>query len=422
MHRDHKGYRLAFPHDNAYYDIPLVTFSLDDLLNVIVTFPIFIVPLDHQPFKLFEIETVPVPIPDLDPTAHSFSEVVIHKPYFAATESSYIQLREPELFRCKVVEHEFFCEETFMVKHSHHHTCESSLCFNCSTDLVSSSCSFTFFHNRSVTSSVLDGGHTLVLANVQLEHSPTCDPKHLPVIPTGSYILTSGDILCNCTLQSDLAYLPSDIGACPDTVGPYTFLEQPNLAFETIFKDLLNLTKSPAVHPEPSLAHTFHSCSAPLCPFPINLTFPHNISTFISSLHEAHSLFSSDFSSSFTANEDSTAIFSKMYLKHLAEVCKLIKDTHDEKFLPPHYTELLAIISIALTLLNALLIAKIFKDHRKLQTLTATLTLFKAAHSLQPTMAPLIQPISQVLCYDPIIWGTLTFLSTLSVTIIIYQQ
>ena len=54
----------------------------------------------------------------------------VDKPYIAASDSSYIQLRDTELFRCKVIQGEYFCEESFMVKHTHHHTCKSAIFFN----------------------------------------------------------------------------------------------------------------------------------------------------------------------------------------------------------------------------------------------------------------------------------------------------
>ena len=55
----------------------LATFSLDEFHNLVVTFPIFIVPLDHCPFPLYELETVPVPIDDQDDHASSFLEVIV---------------------------------------------------------------------------------------------------------------------------------------------------------------------------------------------------------------------------------------------------------------------------------------------------------------------------------------------------------
>ena len=204
LHKDHHSYKLAFPHESTYYDMKLATFSLDKYFNLIVTFPIFIVPYNHQPLSLYEIETVPIPIKDQDQEASSFSELMVQKPYFVASDSSYIQLRNPKLFHCKKVQEEYFCEETFMVKHTHHHTCESALFYNRSVDLIASQSPFQFYHNRSVTQSVLDGGSQLVLANVKVGHSPTCDPQCLHTLPASTYTLTSREILCNCTLQSDL--------------------------------------------------------------------------------------------------------------------------------------------------------------------------------------------------------------------------
>ena len=75
LNRDHLGYKLAFDHENTYYDMPLVTFSLDENFNIVVTFPIFIVPFNHKPLSLYEIETIPVPITDVNPQAQSYSEV-----------------------------------------------------------------------------------------------------------------------------------------------------------------------------------------------------------------------------------------------------------------------------------------------------------------------------------------------------------
>ena len=124
---DRCGYRLAFDHESAYYYMQLATFLLDEFYNLVVTFPVFIVPLSHHPFHLYELETIPVPIDDQDDHASSFSEVFTNKPYFVATDTAYIQVCNPELFRCKVIQGQYFCEETFMVKHAHHHTCESAL-------------------------------------------------------------------------------------------------------------------------------------------------------------------------------------------------------------------------------------------------------------------------------------------------------
>ena len=93
---------------------------------------------------------------------------------------------------------------------------------------------FKFMYNKTIIPSVLDGGDRLVLANVKIEHSPTCNPKQLPRLPSKHYTLAPRSVLCNCTLQADLSYIPADLGACSDTMGPIEFESQPNLAFQTV--------------------------------------------------------------------------------------------------------------------------------------------------------------------------------------------
>ena len=297
----------------------LATFSLDESHNLIVTFPVFIVPLDHRPFPLYELETVPVPIDDQDDHASSFSEVLVNKPYFAATDAAYIQVCTPELFRCKVIQGQYFCEETFMVKHAHHHTCESTIFYDRGSDLITSECDFRFYHNKTVTPSVLDGGETLALANIKIEHSPTCDPRVLQNIPKTTYMLAPRSILCNCTLQSDLSYIPSDLGTCNNTIGPIEFQSRPNLAFETIFQDILplNITKSDRV--TPLQRDTTGS------DFPINLTLPFNESTHINTLQEAHSVFSNHWHKRMSKNNSEVSyILTDHYRKQITQIRDLI--------------------------------------------------------------------------------------------------
>ena len=63
--KNYPDYELAANHISHYRDMELVTFSLDRVTHsLIVTFPVFIKDFKQPPFSLFEIETVPVPIPD----------------------------------------------------------------------------------------------------------------------------------------------------------------------------------------------------------------------------------------------------------------------------------------------------------------------------------------------------------------------
>ena len=93
----------------------LVIFSVDRVTHsLIVTFPVFIKDFKQPPLSLFEIETVPVPIPDKNRQADSYSQVRIQKDYIAAGMDYYIQIRMTEVLTCKSIGYIYCCEESYL--------------------------------------------------------------------------------------------------------------------------------------------------------------------------------------------------------------------------------------------------------------------------------------------------------------------
>ena len=162
----HPEYTLALPHVSYYYDMDLVTFGINEDSALVVVFPIFIRPVHLQNLILYQIETVHVPINDLNTKADSYSKIRIKKPYLATNDHHYIQLQMQELNMCKKIQKEFYCEELFMVKHAKMHTCESTLYYEKSERIIQKNCDFDFYYNISIPPSVLDGGYEIVLANL----------------------------------------------------------------------------------------------------------------------------------------------------------------------------------------------------------------------------------------------------------------
>ena len=162
-------YVLALPHLTDYYDMRLVTFSLDEEDRLIICFPIFIKEHKREPMILYQIETVKVPIQDKNTLANSYTEMEISKPYIASNEEYYIQLVTPELNMCKRVRHTYFCEELFLVKHKTKHSCESALFYDLSRNVLMQNCQVNYYYNTTVQPSVLDGGSHIVLANMLAE-------------------------------------------------------------------------------------------------------------------------------------------------------------------------------------------------------------------------------------------------------------
>ena len=166
VHKTHPDYALSIEHITEYYDMKLATFGLDSDGSMVVAFPGFVKDHASEPKTLYEIETVKVPIPNQNKEANSYSEVKYSKPYLAINNDYYIQLRIQELCMCKQIRHMYYCEELFLIKHKSRYSCESAIFYNLTADVVYSVCQFDYFYNTTVPPSMLDGGSTILLANM----------------------------------------------------------------------------------------------------------------------------------------------------------------------------------------------------------------------------------------------------------------
>ena len=81
----------------------LVTFGIDSDMNLVIQFPVFIQPYKQKPLILYQLETVPVPVLDLNMKAQSYTHLRIKKPYIALNSETYISLRQEELRACKSI-------------------------------------------------------------------------------------------------------------------------------------------------------------------------------------------------------------------------------------------------------------------------------------------------------------------------------
>ena len=95
----------------------LVTFGIDSNMSLVIQFPVFIQPYMQKPLILYQLETVPVPVLDLNMKAQSYTYLRIQKPYIALNSETYISLRQEELKSCRKIGYEFYCEDLFIVKH-----------------------------------------------------------------------------------------------------------------------------------------------------------------------------------------------------------------------------------------------------------------------------------------------------------------
>ena len=112
-----------------YYDMKLVTFGIDWNRNLIIQFLVFVQPYTQKPLTLYQIETIPLPILDMNKRADSYTWIKIDKPYIALNSDTYISIRTEELRMCKRIGYEYYCEEPFVVKSKSKYSCTSTLYF-----------------------------------------------------------------------------------------------------------------------------------------------------------------------------------------------------------------------------------------------------------------------------------------------------
>ena len=201
LHITNPDYTLVLDRLHLFYDMQLITFGIDKGMNLVIQFPVFIQPYTQKPLILYQLETVPVPILDRNNKAQSYKHLQVRKPYIALNSETYISLRQQELRSCKRIGHEFYCEELLVVKHKSSYSCESAIYFNLTTDIIKNNCKSDFnFNKTDGTTTVLDGGDEIVLANWPNDKHIICNVNNdIPVkIPSHPYVLVNRSVLCNC--------------------------------------------------------------------------------------------------------------------------------------------------------------------------------------------------------------------------------
>ena len=163
--KTNKNYGLVINGMYKYYDMKLVTFGIDQDRNLIMQFPVFVQPYTQKPLTLYQVETISVPILDMNKRADSYTWIRIDKPYIMLNPDTYISIRMEELRMCKRISYEYYCEELFVVKSKSKYSCASALYFQFDRQTIKDNCVFDYYYNKTdVKPSILDGGYEIVLA------------------------------------------------------------------------------------------------------------------------------------------------------------------------------------------------------------------------------------------------------------------
>ena len=251
--KTNKNYGLVIKGMYKYYDMKLVTFGIDQDRNLIIQFPVFVQPYTQKPLTLYQIETIPVPILDMNEKADSYTWIRIDKPYIALNPDTYISIRMEELRTCKRIGYEYYCEELFLVNSKTKYSCASALYFQLDKQTIKENCIFNYYYNKTdVKPSILDGGHKIVLANWPNFKRIICSThNNIPLeILSHPYVLLNRTVLCNCIIEVESNFLLESIAACnPEkTNADLEMYFVANKAFLNYFDELIETLDIPVFH------------------------------------------------------------------------------------------------------------------------------------------------------------------------------
>ena len=210
-------------------------------------------PYTQKPLTLYQIETIPVLILDMNKNADSYTWIRIDKPYIALNPDTYISIRMEELRTCKKIGYKYYCEELFVVKSKAKYSCASALYFQFDKQTIKENCIFDYYYNKTdVKPSILDGGFEIVLVNWPSFKRIVCSTHNniLIEIPSHPYALLNRTILCNCIIEAESNFLFESIAACDpekDDVDLEMYFVA-NTAFLNYFDELINTFDIPTFH------------------------------------------------------------------------------------------------------------------------------------------------------------------------------
>ena len=149
---------------------------------------------------------VSVSIVDQNKHAELYTQLQMNRPYIAVYSEAYISIRQQELWTCKRIGYQFYCEEVSVVKHHSKYTCASGYILNFGPDIIKENCNFAYYFNKTdITVTVLDGGNRITLANWPDHKHIICNVNYvIPVeIPSHPYVLVNRSVLCNCGIEAE---------------------------------------------------------------------------------------------------------------------------------------------------------------------------------------------------------------------------
>ena len=110
----------------------------------------------------------------------------------------------------------YFCEQTFLMKNTSEHTCETAIYNEQSQDLIKDKCNIQYYPEMNPTPQILNAGKHILLGNIPEPWSVVCsknDPIPNP-LEASKYVIIKKKDLCQCSLSTGTWYIQENIVHC----------------------------------------------------------------------------------------------------------------------------------------------------------------------------------------------------------------
>ena len=173
---------------------------------------------------VYNVKTIPVPyhinseMIDETESKNAYTQIIPDTEMVAMNRDIYINVDQSELKQCIKFSVMYFCEQTFLMKHTSEHTCETAIYHEQSPDLIKDKCNIQYYPELDPTPQILDAGKHILLGNIPEPWSVVCsknDPIPNP-LEASKYVIIKKKDLCQYSLSSGTWYIQENIGHCEE--------------------------------------------------------------------------------------------------------------------------------------------------------------------------------------------------------------
>ena len=217
------NYELVITEVHDYYNLSVSSFDyVDGILGVFV--PLFIRPNLQEPMYVYNVRTIPVPyhinseMIDETESEKAYTQIIPDTEMVAMNRDTYINVDHSELKQCIKFSVMYVCEQTFLMKHTSEHKCETAIYHEQSPDLIKNKCNIQYYPELNPTPQILDAGKHILLGNIPEPWSVVCsknDPIPNP-LQASKYVIIKKKDLCQCSLSAGRWYIQEHIVHCEE--------------------------------------------------------------------------------------------------------------------------------------------------------------------------------------------------------------